>query len=212
MFLENWHAAMGTSEDYGAFLKPAVSYKATDKGYVAPYGDSPFDHENVGEQVYVHILEWSKNYVHIMTPYLILDETMLNHLTFAAKRGVEVIIIMPGIPDKRYAYELAKTYYEEMLEANVQIYTYTPGFVHAKMFVSDDTSAVVGTINCDFRSLYLHFECAAFMYNSLAVADVERDFQKTLRECVKVTRTDLAKRSAFSRIFGCLLRIFAPLL
>ena len=94
MFLENWHAAMGTSEDYGAFLKPAVSYKATDKGYVAPYGDSPFDHENVGEQVYVHILERAKNYVHIMTPYLILDETMLNHLTFAAKRGVEVIIIM----------------------------------------------------------------------------------------------------------------------
>ena len=124
-------------------------------GFVMPYADSPLDGENVGESVYLDILGRSRRYVHITTPYLILDDTTLAALKFAAKRGVEVIIIMPHIPDKLYAYLLARSYYAELLRAGVQIYEYTPGFIHAKMFTSDDEKAVVGTINLDFRSLYL---------------------------------------------------------
>ena len=106
-----------------------------------PYGDSPYDHENVGEEVYVHILNHAKKYVHIMTPYLILDNGMLDTLTRAAKSGIEVCIIMPHIPDKWYAFAVAKTYYRELIEAGVNIYEFTPGFVHAKVFVSDDDLA-----------------------------------------------------------------------
>ena len=141
-----------------------------------PYADSPFDHENVGEEVYFHILNHAKKYVHIMTPYLILDNEMMTALKFAAKRGVEVIIIMPHVPDKWYAFVLAKTYYNELLDAGVQIYEYTPGFVHAKVFTCDDERAVVGTINLDYRSLYLHFENGVWFYKNKVVADFFQDF------------------------------------
>ena len=113
--------------------------------------------------MYLHILNHAKKYVHIMPPYLILDNEMLTTLAFAAKCGIEVIIIMPHIPDKWYAFILAKTFYEELIQAGVQIYEYTPGFVHAKVFVSDNDTATVGTINLDYRSLYHHFECGAFI-------------------------------------------------
>ena len=163
MFLQMWGIEKMEDELYRDFCTPQ-SPAAESPGYVMPYGDSPLDRETVGEQVYMDMLYHATRYVHIMTPYLILDAEMTNALTHAARSGKEVIIIMPGIPDKPYAFILAKTYYPELLRAGVKIYEYTPGFVHAKVFVSDDCRAVVGTINLDFRSLYLHFECAAYMY------------------------------------------------
>ena len=123
----------------------ALRGSARELGYVIPYADSPYDDENVGEEVYFHILNHAKKYVHIMTPYLILDNEMITTLTRVAKCGIEVIIIMPHIPDKWYAFAVAKTYYKELIESGVQIYEYTPGFVHAKVFVSDDDTATVGT-------------------------------------------------------------------
>ena len=147
-----------------------------------------------------------------MTPYLILDTEMMTALKFAAKRGVEVIIIMPHVPDKWYAFVLAKTYYNELLDAGVQIYEYTPGFVHAKVFTSDDRKAVVGTINMDYRSLYLHFECAAFLYENSEIPAVENDFQETLKKCQKITQEDYKKQKSFDKIAGSILRVFAPLM
>lgn len=129
--------------------------------------------------MYFHILNHAKKYVHIMTPYLILDNEMLTTLIRAAKSGIEVIIIMPHIPDKWYAFAVAKTYYKELIEGGVQIYEYAPGFVHAKVFVSDDDTATVGSINLDFRSLYLHFENGVFIYDNPEVQKVEEDFQNT---------------------------------
>ena len=125
-----------------------------------------------------------------MTPYLILDQSMLTALTYAAKRGVETVIIMPHIPDKKYAYLLARTYYQELIEAGVHIYEFIPGFVHAKMFVSDDEKAVVGTINLDYRSLYLHFECGTYLYKNQAVYQIKRDYQETLKQCEEITLED----------------------
>ena len=121
-----------------------------------PYADSPLDEEQVGEQVYLDILNQAKSYVHIITPYLILDDGMKNAMAYAAKRGIDVKIIMPHIPDKKYAYLLARTYYPELLAAGVKIYEYEPGFTHAKIFVSDDEKAAVGSINLDFRSCLLY--------------------------------------------------------
>ena len=147
-----------------------------------------------------------------MTPYLILDNEMLTTLIRAAKSGIEVIIIMPHIPDKWYAFVVAKTFYKELIQGGVQIYEYTPGFVHAKVFISDDDTATVGTINLDYRSLYLHFENGVFIYNNSEVDRVEWDFQKTLEKCHKVTLTEVKNRSALSKIMGRVLRLFAPLM
>ena len=212
LFLQMWNVDEREEEHYGRYLTPRRQGLRRELGYVLPYGDSPFDDENVGEEVYFHILNHAKKYVHIMTPYLILDNEMITTLTRAAKSGIEVIIIMPHIPDKWYAFVVAKTYYRELIRAGVQIYEYKPGFVHAKVFVSDDDTATVGTINLDYRSLYLHFECGVFIYNNSVVDRVERDFQETLMKCHKVSLVELRNRSLFSKITGQVLRLFAPLM
>lgn len=212
MFLQMWNVTERRPENYTAYLTPKTDEMRHALGYVMPYADSPFDNENIGEQVYFHILNHAKKYVHIMTPYLILDNEMVTTLTYAAKSGIEVIIIMPHIPDKWYAFAVAKTYYSELIEAGVDIYEYTPGFVHAKVFVSDDDTAAVGTINMDYRSLYLHFECGTFIYNNQVVRDVEKDFQDTLAKCQRVSIIDVKSRSTTYKIVGNVLRLFAPLM
>ena len=212
LFLQMWNITNHRPENYEKYLTPKEKGIKKELGFVLPYGDSPFDREIIGEQVYFHILNHAKKYVHIMTPYLILDNEMLTTLKFAAKCGIEVIIIMPHIPDKWYAFLLAKTYYEELMEAGVKIYEYTPGFVHAKVFVSDNDTATVGTINLDYRSLYHHFECGTFIYNNPVVWEIERDFQETLKKCEKVTKGTLKRRGVLQRIVGRVLRLVAPLM
>lgn len=181
-------------------------------GYVIPYGDSPFSSERIGKRVYVDILNRASKYVHIMTPYLILDDEMIETLSYCAKRGVETVIIMPHIPDKIYAYLLARTYYLELINNGVQIYEYTPGFVHAKEFISDDERATVGTVNLDFRSMYLHFECGAYIYKNKVIDDIELDFQKTLEKCQKITPEDCRKYPWYKKAAGQILRLIAPLM
>ena len=215
MFLQLWDVTERDAEEYRRFLCPETFHMPEGMdygGFVMPYADSPLDGENVGESVYLDILGRSRRYVHITTPYLILDDTTLAALKFAAKRGVEVIVIMPHIPDKLYAYLLARSYYAELLRAGVQIYEYTPGFIHAKMFTSDDEKAVVGTINLDFRSLYLHFECASYFFRNAVVMDVEEDFQKTLAKSERITLENCRKYPFIRRFAGKALRILAPLM
>ncbi|MDD3253721.1 MAG: cardiolipin synthase [Lachnospiraceae bacterium] len=215
MFLQMWNVTEHERESYENYTIGAdYPYPETLNmdGYVMPYGDSPLDEETVGEHVYIDILNEASHYVHIMTPYLILDSDMITALTFAAKRGIEIIIIMPHIPDKLYAYLLARSYYAELLGAGVKIYEYTPGFVHAKSFTSDDTKAVVGTINLDYRSLHLHFECAAYLYRNAAVSQVEQDFQETLSKCQEITMEECRRYPLPKKIAGSVLRLFAPLM
>ena len=212
MFLQLWGYNV-KDENYEKYLdieQPVCPVSR--RGYVIPYGDSPLDTENVGELVYMDILNTARDYVHIMTPYLILDNEMITALTYAAKRGVDVKIIMPGIPDKTYAFALAKTYYPELLRAGVKIYQYEPGFVHAKEFTSDGNKAVVGTINLDYRSLYLHFECAVYMYQVDEIARIEDDFQATLQECREITLEEYKKEKLSTRFYGRMLRLIAPLM
>lgn len=212
MFLQMWNVTERREELYEHYLTPKMAEKQRELGFVIPYADSPFDEQNVGEHVYLHILNHAKKYVHIMTPYLILDEDMLSTLQYVAQCGIEVKIIMPHIPDKWYAFAVAKTYYESLMKAGVQIYEYTPGFVHAKVFVSDNDTATVGTINLDYRSLFHHFECGTFIYNNRVVLDVEKDFQETLKQCQLVTKEDLKHRKVMEKICGRVLRLIAPLM
>ena len=210
LFLQMWQIDQKelSFEPYLSTAKPLPS--AT--GYVIPYGDHPLDKELLGEQVYLHILNSATRYVHIMTPYLILDSEMESALKFAAKRGVDVTLLLPHIPDKRIPFALAKGHYPALIAAGVKIFEYTPGFLHAKSFVSDDRRAVVGSINLDYRSLCHHFECAAYLYNVPCVADIEADFQRTLKQSQAISRHQAAHPGAFYWIVGRLMKVFAPLM
>ncbi len=210
MFLQMWNVSEKVV-DYGKYLEQEkTDQKAA--GFVMPYGDSPFDDELIGQTVYMDILNRAKEYVHIMTPYLIIDQSMMTALCFAAKRGVDVKLMLPHVPDKKFAFALAKSHYRELLKAGVRIFEYTPGFVHAKVFTSDDEKAVVGTINLDYRSLYLHFECGAFLYQVEEISEIERDYQETLAKCQEITLENLKKGTLGLRILGWFLKVLAPLM
>ena len=148
------------------------------QGLVLPYGNSPLTYHKVAEDVYLHLLNTSTDYVHIMTPYLILDDELVRAMTFSGQTRSRCRIIMPGIPDKQYAFDIATTYFKVLLDAGVRIFRYTPGFVHAKVYVSDANQAVVGTINTDYRSLYQNFENGIYLYKNLEVIKIEQDFRE----------------------------------
>ena len=192
--------------------KRTNEYPEIPAGYVMPYADNPLESDKVGETVYIDFLYRAKKYVHIMTPYLILDDVMITALTSAARKGIDVELIVPGIPDKKMVYTLTRSYFERLMKAGVKIYTYTPGFVHAKIFVSDDCKATVGTINLDYRSLYHHFECGTFLYKVPCIADIERDFMETRKKCHPVTMEEVRAMGWWERSKGALLRMIAPLL
>ena len=209
MFLQMWNL-MEKEPVYEPYLLPAA--QNMERGYVIPFGDGPHSNARLGKMVYLNILNQAKRYVYIMTPYLILDNEMITSLQFAAQRGVDVRLILPHIPDKKYAFALAKSHYEELISAGVRIYEYTPGFVHAKTFLCDDKQAVVGTINLDYRSLYLHYECAAYLYDVPVTKDIYDDFTATFGLSQEITLEVARKRSVLSRLVGSLLKIAAPLM
>lgn len=217
MFLQNWNIDERLEDDYSYYLRydfeNTLTCQDNMSGYFLPYSDSPLDNEDVGQNVYMDILYRAKNYVYIMTPYLILGNEMQTALQYAAKRGVDVRIIMPHIPDKKYAYWLARTYYAELIEAGVKIFEYVPGFVHAKVFLSDDERAVVGSINLDYRSFFLHFECAVYCYgNNNIINDISEDFSDTFAKCCQITHEDCKKFNLFKKFIGRCLRLIAPLM
>lgn len=213
MFLSLWGYISHTDEDYEQY-RPHVHMEApiVAKGYVQPFSDSPLDQEAVGETVYLNLINRAKDYVYINTPYLIIDNEMITALCMAAKSGVDVRIVTPHIPDKWYVHAVTRAYYDMLLESGVRIYEYTPGFIHAKTFVVDDAYSVVGTINLDYRSLYLHFECGVWLYKTDTVMDVKQDFINTLKVCKEVTLESAQKIRWYRRLGRAILRIFAPLM
>lgn len=213
MFLEMWNYITHSKEDYTEFMpKVYQTEEFVTDGFVQPYGDSPLDHENVSETVYLNIINSAQDYVYIFTPYLVVDYEMMICLQNAAKRGVDVRIVTPGIPDKKLVFLMTQSHYEPLIESGVKIYQYRPGFIHAKSFVCDDKIATVGSINMDYRSLYLHFECGVFMYKSKAVMQVKEDCQEVFTASDEMTLEFCKKRNVVIRIFQGILRLFAPLL
>ena len=212
IFLQMWDIAQ--EPEFEAYLKQPIPAPAEAKGFAAPYGDCPLDGERVGELVYIDLLNRARKYIHIMTPYLILDGELETALKFAAERGVDVHLILPGKPDKRIPYALAKTHYEALIRSGVKISEWVPGFVHAKVFVADDREAVVGTINLDYRSLYHHFEDAVWMVDAPCIPAIEDDFQRTLTQCrtVEATTQSIWQGQTLLRLTGRLVKAIAPLL
>lgn len=211
MFLQMWHLDEKEQEDYTKWIvKDPIQYDVP--GYVLPYGSDPIDGEHVGEMVYIDMINHARNYFYMTTPYLILDGEMEKALVLAAKRGVDVRLILPHIPDKKYAFALAQTHYKVLLEAGVKIYEYTPGFVHAKTLICDNFKAIVGTINLDYRSLYHHFECATYLYSMPEIFKIRDDIEALIEISQEMTLENYKQGRFQLRLMGKLLKIIAPLM
>lgn len=215
MFLHMWAVIGHTEEkiDYEVYL-PHRNHQEQfmGNGFVQPFCDTPLDEEIVGENVYLNIINKARRYVYICTPYLIIDNEMMTALCLAAKNGVDVRIMTPGTPDKKLVFLLTQSYYRQLLENGVKIYEYQPGFLHAKTFVCDDEIAVVGTINLDYRSLYLHFEDGVWIYGNDVIWSMKEDFVQTLEDCHTVPLEFCKNRKIPVRIMQNVLRAFAPML
>lgn len=211
MFLQMWEICAGKGEDFRTYY-PWQDNKLDvidGEGYVLPYCDSPMDKENVGEHVYMQIINSAKDYLYISTPYLIIDDSMVSALCLAAKSGVDVRIVTPCKWDKRLVHMTTRSYYRELIKAGVKICEYSKGFIHSKTFVCDDKTATVGTTNLDFRSLYLHFECGAVFYKNNVVSEVKNDFLQMFPICNEITLKECTPRPAM-KLFQDILRLFAP--
>lgn len=220
MFLQVWDYAAASSYpsdcDYYKF-KPTITANnlniAQCKGYVQPFCDGPLNNpHNPAEFSYMQIINNARRYIYITTPYLVLDNEMVTALRLAALSGIDVRIITPGIPDKKYVFAVTRTFYGVLLRAGVKIYEYAPGFIHSKNVVCDDETAIVGTINMDFRSFYLHFENGVFMCGTDTVFDIKKDFLETLDACREITYRDWSKRPLYYRFIQAILNVFAPML
>lgn len=212
MFLQVWNPMRKLDESYAKY-RPQLHMEKEIKsdGYVQPYSDTPLDSETVGENIYLNLANGASRYLYITTPYLIIDNELTTALCLAAKRGVDVRILMPGIPDKKWIFLVSQSYYRTLVNAGVKIYEYTPGFVHAKNVVCDDKIATVGTVNWDYRSLYLHFECGVFLYKNSAVKAIHDDFIESIEVSRRVTMQDCVKPLP-ALVAQSILRGFAPLL
>lgn len=209
MFLQLWAFSTSNAENF-ALYRPTLTCQ-TD-GFVQPFADNPLDNENVAENAYIQIISMAKKYVWITTPYLVLDNEMLTALKIAAQSGVDVRIITPHMPDKWYVFAVTRQNYRPLLEAGVRIYEYTPGFLHAKMFVSDDRVAIIGTINMDYRSFYLHFENGVVFYGSSVIRQVYEDIDHTLDISKEIDMEFMKKRPWYKRMAGMLLKLAAPMM
>lgn len=214
MFLTMWEHTSGVEENYENYRPAALPVEAErGRGYwVQPYTDSPLDGEPVGATVYLNLIAKAKKYVYIMTPYLIVSDSVNTALCSAAKSGVDVRIMTPHIPDKKTVFELTRAHYPALLEAGVRIFEYTPGFLHAKSFAVDDLYATVGSVNLDYRSMFLHFEDGVWLCGDPTVLEVKKDFVDTLKECQEITLEESQDHSFFRLLLRSVLRMFAPLM
>ncbi|MGO3733117.1 MAG: cardiolipin synthase [Vagococcus sp.] len=213
MFLSLWNFINKEESDILDY-KPCVEDERMlgTQGYYQPYVDSPFDTETVGINVYLNLINRAKKYVYITTPYLIIDNLLMEALCTAAKGGVDIRIITPHIPDKWYVHTVTKSNYSQLIEAGVKIYEYTPGFIHSKTFVVDDLYATVGTVNLDYRSLFLHFECGVWMYKTTAVQDVYEDHIQTEAKSQLITLEESEDIKWLTRVLRAILGVFSPLM
>ena len=202
--------------DFSIYLPSKYSDEMEQKvkkdGYIAPYGSGPTNYESVGENVYLNLIYKAQKYIYITTPYLILDEMTLEALKNAAKGGVRVVIITPHIPDKKLVFDLTRSYYKGLIESGVEIYEYTPGFIHQKVFIVDGYIATVGTINLDYRSLFLHFENGCFIYKNNSIEYIEKDFLETLNVSRKITKEMINSSPMSKKLLRLILRMFSSAL
>ncbi|MEG1009926.1 MAG: cardiolipin synthase, partial [Clostridia bacterium] len=210
MFISSWNLYNKIQLSINKYINHNNNISST--GYIIPYCDGPNDKEKPAETIYMNVINTAKDYVYITTPYLILDNEMITSLKNAAMSGVDVRIITPHIGDKWFVHAVTRSFYSELLEAGVKIYEYKPGFIHSKTFVSDDEVSIIGTINLDFRSLYLHYECASYTYKTGVESDVKNDFILTQNKSIEININESKYNSFINKIIYSILRLFAPIM
>ena len=208
-FLEMWAASSGRPENFDTYLN--ISHSVPGTGFVQPFADDPQSRERLAENTYLHLIYNARDSLYIITPYLIITDEMVNALGLAARRGVDVRIITPGIPDKKTVYQVTRSYYGGLAEQGVRIFEYSPGFCHAKQCVCDGRYATIGTSNLDYRSFYHHFENDILLMDCDAVKQIEADFVQLFPQCREVTR-EYCSGKKHMLLFQCLLRLIAPLM
>lgn len=211
MFLQTWSLMNYSTDDYEKYITSEVAAES-EPGLIAPYGDDAYNHEDIAEDIYLYIINNGKKYIHITSPYIVIDNQMFETLSFAAHRGIDVSIIVPSKPDHILTFCIGKIFLKKLIDQGVNVYLYEQGFIHAKTFVSDDKIATIGSVNLDYRSLYHHFECGALMYDKPAIKEIETDFQETLKGCKKMTAESYKEIPLLYRFIGRALRVFAPLM
>lgn len=211
LFINSWNFCTN-SHDLAEKFFIEYSEKCSSKGFSIPFGDIPYSKNPAGKLVYMDIIRSAEKYVYIVTPYLILDDEMISLLKFKAFCGIDLKIVTPHIPDKKYVHAVTRSDYKELIESGVRIYEYSKGFVHAKAIVSDDDYAVTGTVNFDFRSFHLLFENSIFMFRTDAVYQLKSDYLKMLEESIEITDQFFTKRSFIKKFTDALLKFFAPLM
>lgn len=214
MFLQNWNVYGKENLEYEKYLheNSYTDLPHIDDGFVIPYGDTPTMKVEIAKTVYESILNNATSYIHIMTPYFIVDREFFSLMRYASERGIDVKMILPHIPDKKTVFWIARTYYSDLLEAGIKVYEYEPGFVHSKIMVADGNAGTVGSVNLDYRSFYHHFECGVYLQNNSSIADIEKDFQETLTKCIEVTPDYKKKIPLYQKFIGRILRLMAPML
>ncbi len=218
MFLQGWNIFSKETEDYAKYIgmtkSSPIQKKENSKhnGVIIPYGDDAYNNEDIAENTYSYILSHAKKYVHITTPYVMIDTVLMNELLFAAHRGVEVSVIVPSKPDHFISFCIGKTFLKDLIDGGVKVFTYDEGFIHAKNFTGDDIMATVGSVNLDYRSFFHHFECGLFMYDCEIIKKIEGDFQETMQHSTEMTAETYKKLSPFIRFVGRIMRVFAPIM
>ena len=210
MFLQMWNVYEKEQEDYSRYLD-GIDYSQVPRGdgFMIPYGDTPTRHAEVAKTVYVSIISSATSYVHIMTPYFIVDREFFDNMRYAAQKGVEVSMILPHIPDKKAVYYIARTFYPQLLEAGIKVYEYTPGFVHAKSVMADREAALIGSTNMDYRSFQLHYEDAVMLYHMPVIEDLLEDMDRIMADSCPYTLADWEKRSWLRRTAASILKLGA---
>jgi len=210
IFLELWYLQTGEKEPADAYLN--ICHNVPGEGFVQPFADNPLEEERIAENVYINLINQATHSFYMITPYLIITDEMIHAFGLAAKRGVDVRIITPGIPDKKTVYAVTRSYYAGLARQGVRIFEYTPGFCHAKQCLCDGKLASIGTSNLDYRSLYHHFENNVLLYGCEAVETIAEDFEKLFPQCCEVTDSYASGRGGMLRTWQYILRLFAPLM
>lgn len=214
-FLRNYEIVTNKVPDYEWYVDNEVNHELKLKninGYSMFFTDGPDNRKNPAENAYIQILNTAKEYVYIYTPYFVSSPEMLNSILNASRSGIDVRIITPSKPDKWYVHLTTRSYYDVLVEAGVKVYEYLPGFLHAKTFVSDDNTAIVGSINLDYRSLNLNYECAMWMHGTGVEQDIKKDFLATLENSKQITKEDIFKKNIITKILEAIMNTFAPLM
>lgn len=207
MFLSMWGFCTNKKQRYAKYI---TDYIRPSSGFVQPYCDGPINDKNPAEGIYLQLLNTAQKYVYIVTPYLIVDNTMIRGLTLAASSGIDVRIITPHVPDKWYVHPVTQHSYDELLAAGVRIFEYTPGFIHSKLFISDDRVATVGTVNMDYRSFFFHFECGVWMSGTDAVGDMKQHFLELQEQSEEIVLGVWRRRPWTQKLKQTVLNLFAP--